>query len=453
MAGAALWIVAALMAGGLLLSALFRDSVERAFDDRLEVLLNSLVAAADATPEGALTLSRPPQEPRFETPYSGWYWQIAGADPAAPTLRSRSVWDLDLDIDRTGGGAGIRRYEIDSPPKRRLRVLARDIELDGVDAPLVFSIAADRAEVEADIAAFNATLAWSLGGLGLGLVLAVLIQVHYGLRPLRRIRAALADIRAGRAERLEGAFPAELTPLADELNGLLEHTAEVLSRARTHVGNLAHALKTPLTVLGNEADAAGGALAETVRRQTTVMRRQVDHHLSRARAAGQARVLGARTDLKPVLAAIARTLEKIYAERGVSVGLDGGAGLSFRGERHDLEEMLGNLVDNACKWGRSRVRIRTEAVAATGRGGMRVRIVVEDDGPGVPADARAALFGRGKRLDEAVPGSGLGLAIVHDIAGLYGGEVGLAESPLGGLQVTLTLPGMAARGHAKGEAA
>jgi len=436
--------VAALLAGGVLLSALFRDSVERAFDARLEVLLNSLIAAADAAPDGTLVLSRPPREPRFETPYSGWYWQIAGADPAVPALRSRSVWDLELDFVRAGGGGGIRRYQIDSPRQRRLRVLARDIELDGIAAPLVFSIAADRAEVEAEIAGFNATLAWSLGGLGLGLVLAVLIQVRYGLRPLRRIRGALAEIRAGRAERLEGEFPAEVTPLADELNGLLEHTAEVLGRARTHVGNLAHALKTPLTVLGNEADATGGALAETVRRQTAVMRRQVDHHLSRARAAGQARVLGARTELDPVLAAIARTLEKIYAERGVRVSVDGGAGLSFRGERHDLEEMLGNLVDNACKWGHSRVRIHTRAMAATGHGGMRVGIVVDDDGPGVPAAERAALFGRGKRLDEAVPGSGLGLAIVRDIAGLYGGEVELADSPLGGLRVTLTLPGMAA---------
>jgi signal transduction histidine kinase len=452
-AGAALWIVAALLAGGVLLSALFRDSVERGFDARLEVLLNSLIAAADAAPDGTLALSRPPQEPRFETPYSGWYWQIAGAGPAAPALRSRSVWDLELGFAPGPGGAGIRRYEIDSPRARRLRVLARDIELDGVAAPLVFSIAADRAEVETDVAAFNAALAWSLGGLGLGLVLAVLIQVRYGLRPLRRIRGALAEIRAGRAERLEGEFPAEVTPLADELNGLLDHTAEVLDRARTHVGNLAHALKTPLTVLGNEADATGGALAETVRRQTAVMRRQVDHHLSRARAAGQARVLGARTELKPVLEALARTLEKIYAERGIRVTLDGGAGLSFRGERHDLEEMLGNLVDNACKWGRTQVRIRVQPAAMAGSSGMRVGIVVDDDGPGVPAAERAALFHRGKRLDEAVPGSGLGLAIVRDIAGLYGGEVTLADSPLGGLRVTLTLPGMASRNPADGAAA
>ncbi len=181
------------------------------------------------------------------------------------------------------------------------------------------------------------------------------------------------------------------------------------------------------------------------------MRRQVDHHLSRARAAGQARVLGARTELKPVLEALARTLEKIYAERGISVGLDGGAGLSFRGERHDLEEILGNLVVNACKWGRTQVRIRVRPAA--GSGGMGVGIVVDDDGPGVPAAERAALFHRGKRLDEAVPGSGLGLAIVRDIAGLYGGEVTLADSPLGGLRVTLTLPGMASRPPADGEAA
>ncbi|MFQ5955367.1 MAG: ATP-binding protein, partial [Kiloniellales bacterium] len=400
-----------------------------------------------------LALARPPREPRFERPYSGWYWQIAGADPAAPALRSRSVWDLDLDFERAPAGAGVRRFEIDGPDRQRLRVVAQDITLDPMEAPLIFSIAADRAEVEADVAAFNATLGWSLGGLGLGLVLAVLIQVRYGLRPLRRIRTALAEIRAGRAERLEGEFPAEVTPLAEELNGLLDHTAEVLARARTHVGNLAHALKTPLTVLGNEADAAGGQLAETVHRQTAMMRRQVDHHLTRARTAGQARVLGARTELRPVLDAIARTLEKIHAERGIAMSLDSPAGLGFRGERHDLEEMFGNLIDNACKWARGRVRVEAFSAAAPGHGGPRLIIRVEDDGPGVSAAERAALFGRGKRLDQAVPGSGLGLAIVRNIAGLYGGEVELGDSNLGGLRVTLTLPGLAAGPRAAGTAA
>ena len=451
-AGAALWIMAALVAGGLLLSSLFRESVERAFDERLAVLLDSLIAATEVAPDGTLNLVRPPREPRFERPYSGWYWQIAGADPAAPALRSRSVWDLDLGFERAGAGAGVRRFEIDGPDGQRLRVVAQAITLDGVAGPLTFLIAADRAEVAADVAAFNATLGWSLGGLGLGLVLAVLIQVHYGLRPLRRISTALAEIRAGRAERLEGEFPAEVTPLAEELNGLLDHTAEVLARARTHVGNLAHALKTPITVLGNEAGAADGQLARTVRRQTAVMRRQVDHHLSRARAAGQDRVLGAGTELKPVLDALARTVEKIHVERGVSLTLDCPAGLGFRGERHDLEEMVGNLIDNACKWARGRVRVEGFSSAAPGRGGPRLVIRVDDDGPGVSAADRAALFDRGKRLDEAMPGSGLGLAIVSDLAGLYGGEVELGDSPLGGLRVTLILPALAAGPGAAGTA-
>jgi signal transduction histidine kinase len=447
-AGAALWIAAALLAGGFLLSNLFRDSVERGFDDRLQVLLNTLIAVTDVMPDGRVELSRELREPRFQKQYSGWYWQITAIGTAAPEQASHSLSGLQpLRFDHPPLGDRVQRLEIGGPAGQRLAVVALHLSfetLEGLQRSLVFSVAGDRAEIETEVARFNATLAWSLGVLGLVLVMAVLIQVHFGLRPLRRIRGALAEIRAGRAERLEGEFPSEVTPLAEELNGLLDHTAEVLARARTHVGNLAHALKTPLAVLTNEAASASGGLAEAVRRQTAVMRRHVDHHLSRARAAGQSRVLGAGAELRPVLEALARTLQKIHAERGIAVRVEGGAGLGFRGERHDLEEMLGNLIDNACKWARREVRVHTTAEAATGSGGLHLTIIVDDDGPGIAPAERAGLFDRGTRLDEAVPGSGLGLSIVRDMAALYGGEVGLAESSLGGLRVTLTLPGMAA---------
>ena len=312
---------------------------------------------------------------------------------------------------------------------------------DGVAGRFAFVVAADTAELIATIDAFNRTLIWSLGALGIGLLIAILAQVYYGLRPLKHIRIALADIRGGRSERLEGAFPAEVVPLAEELNGLLDHTGEVLARARAHVGNLAHALKTPLAVLTNESTAPTPDIAATVGEQAGLMRRQVDHHLARARIVGQAPLLRSHTELRPVLDSVARTLEKIHAERGIAISISVPDGLSFRGEQHDLEEMLGNLVDNGCKWAQSEVRLRAEAVATVGSGGLQVMISIDDDGPGVPATRRADLFDRGRRGDATTPGSGLGLSIVRDIAVLYGGGVELGDSALGGLRANLTLPG------------
>jgi signal transduction histidine kinase len=436
MLGAGLWIAAALVAGGVVLSSLFRDSVERGFDARLIVLMEGLVAASEVTPEGALTLTRAVGEPRFEQVYSGWYWQIDGVGPLP--LRSRSLWDQLLGTQAPPAGGEVLRHEIEGPDGQRLRLIARDILLPGFELPIRFSVAAERGEIDAEIATFDATLFWALSGLGIGLMAAVFFQVRFGLQPLRRIGRALVAVRTGQATRLEGDFPTEIRPLSDEINTLLTHNAAVVERARTHVSNLAHGLKTPLSVLVNEADAAGGPLADAVRRQTTVMRRHVDHYLSRARAAAAGQVLGARTEVLPVIEDLRRALSRIHAERGLTIDVDGDRGgdpgLAFRGERQDLEEMLGNLIDNACKWARSRVRVTVRL------DGIRLRVVIEDDGKGLAEEQREAVFQRGRRLDEAVPGSGLGLAIVRDIADLYGGSVSLGRGPLGGLEATLDLP-------------
>jgi signal transduction histidine kinase len=310
-----------------------------------------------------------------------------------------------------------------------------------VPSTYVFAVAADTEEFTIAVDAFNRTLVFSLGALGLGLLLAVIAQVYYGLLPLQRIRGALAAVREGRAERFEGKFPNEVEPLVAELNGLLDHTTEVLARARAHVGNLAHGLKTPLTVLANEGDSPTAETAAIIRQQTSVMRRQVDHYLSRTRAIGDVALPRAHTDLMPVIQGLARTLEKIHAGSTLSLVVDCDAGLTFRGEQHDLEEMLGNLADNACKWANTTVHITARALAATGSGGLRVAITVDDDGPGVDPELRPFVFDRGRRLDESKPGSGLGLSIVRDIAALYGGHCELTDSPLGGLRAVLILPG------------
>jgi signal transduction histidine kinase len=408
---------------------LFRDSVERNLEVRLTVMLESLVAVSEAGDDGAIRLTRPLGESRFDEPYSGWYWQVN--DGSEPALRSRSLWDQTL-ADTTTRYQG--SHETAGPERQVLRVVARTITLPGADRPLVFRVAADRGEIEREIAAFNSTLAWSLGALGIGLLAAIFLQVRFGLRPLGDIGRALSDIRSGRRGRLEGDFPAEIEPLAAELNALLEHDAAMIGRARRHVGNLAHALKTPLSVLTNDATAAEGPLAEAVERQTELIRRQIDHHLVRARAAGTAGLLGARSDVGPVIESLRRALSRIHQDRDVSIEVACPRPVTFRGERQDLEEMLGNLVDNACKWARSRVRITAAAE------GERLRLVVEDDGPGLSETDREAVMERGRRLDESVPGSGLGLAIVHDIADLYGGGLTLSAATPNGLHAELDLP-------------
>jgi signal transduction histidine kinase len=301
-------------------------------------------------------------------------------------------------------------------------------------ASYTFLVAGALSDVDRQTDEFNSTLVWSFLLLGLGLVAAILVQVRIGLQPLRRVSVALARIRNGEARRLEGDFPAEIVPLASELNSLIQHGEEVVGRARTHVSNLAHFLKTPLSVLAAEADSQPGPLADAVRKQVFSMRRQVDHYLSRARAAGTLDVLGNRTQVCVVLDDLSRVIARIHAARGIAIDAECDDAIYFRGERQDLEEMAGNLIDNACKWARSRVRVRCAKT------GARLALTIEDDGPGLTESERAQVGERGERLDESVPGSGLGLAIVRDISKLYGGFFTLDDSSLGGVMARLELP-------------
>ncbi|MFT5485381.1 MAG: signal transduction histidine kinase, partial [Alphaproteobacteria bacterium] len=307
--GSAVWIVAALVVGGLLLASLFQGHVQRIFDDRQVIMLDSLIVVTRVNAKGELELTRPPGDPEFERPLSGRYWQIT--PPAGAPLRSRSLWDQTLKLpEASSARTGVRRYIVRGPQDEELRVLERDISLPGSDKAFRYAVGIDYAEVEGLVQPFVITLVWSLGVLGIGLVIGAMVQVRYGLRPLSRIRDALSAIRTGKTERLEGNFPTEVTPLADEINLLLDHIGQVVDRARTHVGNLAHALKTPLTVLTNEAGTDDGQLASTVRRQTDTMRRRVDHYLTRAQTAATAGVIGAGREARPGRAALCRTLGK-----------------------------------------------------------------------------------------------------------------------------------------------
>ena len=432
-----------------MLSGIFRDSIEGDFDARLKFELDDMIAAAEPDPAGGVSLQGRFADPRYERIYSGWYWQIVpearkGEHPLEAQI-SRSLWDRTLKMTDSRTRKNLVWGHALGPDNQSLRVVSQHIEFPILSTPnpgdrrsYTFVVAGDMSEVEADVARFDGTLIWSFLVLGLGLIAAIFVQVRVGLQPLRRVSEALARIRDGKARRLDGHFPAEIAPLAGELNSLIEHSTEVVGRARTHVSNLAHFLKTPLTVLSSEASANPGPLADAVMRQVATMRRQVDHYLARARAAGALDVLGNRTLVKPVLDDLARVLQRIHAERGLEIAVDCSPRLAFRGERQDLEEMAGNLIDNACKWAHAKI-----AVGAQRTAGTKMQLVVEDDGPGLEPEDRSRVIERGERLDESVPGSGLGLSIVRDIAKLYGGTVFLEESALGGLKVRLELPAIA----------
>ncbi len=443
-AAALIWTVVGLAAGGYVLSRAFSSAVEDNFDTTLQIDLDGLIAAAEADPDGGVILEERLLNHQFSRAYSGLYWQIAPLQGGGKVQISHSLLDRTIRIVNPQHSGELTWGYADGPEDQKLRVLAQHIEFpivstarkDDVKA-YIFLVAGDLAEVRSETRDFNGTLIWAFTLLGAGLIVAVLLQVRVGLLPLRRVRESLARIRDGKARRLEGRFPAEIQPLANELNSLIQHSEEVVGRARTHVSNLAHFLKTPLTVLSSEAEASPGPLADQVKKQVDSMRRQVDHYLARGRAAGALDVLGNRTKVKPALDDLARVLRRIHEERGIEIEVECPPALYFRGERQDLEEMAGNLMDNACKWARGRV-----VVAATAQG-ARWALRVEDDGPGLAPEDRERVLARGERLDESVPGSGLGLSIVEDIAKLYGGHLVLGRSGLGGLEAALTLPAIA----------
>ena len=440
LAGTLAALLLALLLAGLLLAGLFREQVRRQFESGLRAQLDQLSARLEFDAQGRPQLdARQLSDPRWSRPYSGLYWQLdADGGVSAPqrgVLRSRSLWDAQLQAppDALADGT-VHWHELSGPDGAPLLLAERLLRPEAASAGAWrLLVAADLRETRAAARRFNGVLALSLAVLLALLGAAALAQVAVGLAPLRALQRALAAVHAGRAARIEGRFAAEVQPLVEDFNAVLDRNAELVARARSQAGNLAHAVKTPLAALDAAAQRGEAALAPLVREQVGLLRRQVDWHLARARAA--AALPGLRTPLAPLLAGLLRVMERVHRGRGLRLAAGAvSPALAFAGESQDLQEMLGNLLDNACKWARSEVRIEARAEAG------RLRLRVEDDGPGIPADQRATALARGARLDESVAGSGLGLAIVQELAGLYGGSLDLGDSPLGGLAATLVLP-------------
>ncbi len=419
LAGTAVWTILALAAAGLVLSVAFRRSVENAFDDRLQSLLIAVIAALDVPPGGPAAMTRPIPEPRFERPYSGWYWQVSDEDHH---LRSRSLWDHLLETGAISGPRG-----------EALRLRERTLQFPSRAQAIRVAVAAPQEELQREIDAFDRLLLSALAIFGVGLAIAIAVQVGYGLRPLQRLADELQDVRAGRAERLRDEYPREVEPLVGAMNDVLEHQRQLIERARSHVGDLAHALKTPLSVIA--ADASGGSpQVGAIKDQVGIMRRLVDHHLTRAAAAGARRIPGSRTDVRAVVDALRPTLLRLHTGRGLSIDVTMPRDLVFAGEQQDLEEILGNLMDNACKWAAATVSVRGNVV------GQQLHLQIDDDGPGLSPEAAKRSLERGTRFDATTPGSGLGLSIAADLTDLYGGALTLERANLGGLSVRLALP-------------
>src|ERR1700730_16966227 len=395
------WTVVILVATGIILASIYRETVERSFDRRLGVYLQTLVADV-AAPEqtgdrGAPALG----EPLFELPLSGWYWQIVTLGLPRPEIRSsRSLWDSTLpklaDDDASTSLDGSRRGYVMGPEEQRLRMIERPVDL-GEDGRFLIVVAGDSQEIVDELRSFDRVLLLTSGTLAVVLLFITMFQVRFGLAPLKRISQALAAIRAGTAERLVGQFPVEIAPLARETNALIEANREIVERARTHVGNLAHALKTPLSVVINEAAGREDLLAAKVIEQANIMRDQIARHLERARLAARLKVVGSVTDIVPIVTALTRTMGKIHPGRGIAIDLGAPTEVRFRGERQDLEEMVGNLVDNACKWAQMRVSVEVVAEGADGAAAHpALRIIVDDDGPGLSPSERDQVARRGR---------------------------------------------------------
>jgi len=428
---AAAWIFVLLLGGGIALDRVIGNSIRENFDNQLEYVLTAMIASAEIGPDGEVRFNRALGDQRFLEPNSGFYWQVS-ANGVIP-FPSRSLWDRELKLPPEHDDATVHFRESREFQGEPLVIAERAIILPDSDRRWTFMVAQSRDGLDGQISELRSVLTTSFLLLGLGLVILAALQTLYGLWPLRAVRESIGEMRSGKKTRIVRPLPDEVMPMVTELNDLLDHNEKQAEEARRHAGNLAHALKTPLTVVMNSATAKAKDLDKTVIREATTMRRQVDHHLARARAVGRRGHAHSRANVWESLASVERAVSRLYSH--VRLDMDGNNALAARVERQDLDEMLGNLIENAAKYGGGSVFITVEE-----NDGF-VEILVEDDGMGIPEQERVRIFDRGARLDTGKPGTGLGLAIVRDVAEIYEGNVALEESEdLGGLMVRLRLP-------------
>ena len=427
------WIIMALIGTGALLLNFYRDHIESHYDAHVLMHMEEMVSAARLSPDGDLDMAYAPSDPRYQVFNSGWYWEVRHRGEVLARSPSLDGKTLSLENFRSAE-PGLAHVAID-PVGNPIRVQTMQIPAGIPGEQLLLVSSAPMMGITDDVIDVAQHMAVSLSLLGLGLLIAVVLQVRIALKPIDAISKGISDIHQGTADNLDGEFPKDVQPLVTELNNLLEHNSVLLRRARNQLGDLAHSIKNPLTVINNEARAMESDKGRLVLTQTADIAESVDHHLSRARAFGTTNVLGSRAKVRQVAEDLVFALKRIYKDRDLDFDLSGLGNCSVRCESQDLEEMLGNLMDNASKWASHRVVVHCESLAG------RCLLFVEDDGPGIPEDKIGQVMQRGQRLDESREGHGLGLSIIQEVSELYSGKLSLGRSGLGGLCAKLDLPG------------
>ena len=435
------WAIVTLVVIFTLIATLYRQASERGFDSLLSAHLFNLIGSVGISDSGELTGSPDLGDLRFSEPNSGWYWSVLPASDGVTGERHSSSMTEEIPSPSVAevpfNSAFQRTYTIEGIHGEELQVFESEFVLDAKNRAARFRVMGNETELEAEIATFQRRLLTYLSLFGVGMISINAIAILFGLQPLRRVREALAMVREGTAQRLTGRFPTEIEPLANETNALIENNRRIVERSRTQVGNLAHSLKTPLAVLVNEGRALGGEKGRLIAEQTASMQKQIDHYLQRARVAAQRDSVVYRTPVAPLVGRMVRVMQKLNPAVGLSLSLPG-EDIVFAGEREDLEELLGNLLENAMKWARSAVRVSLVGAPGDSEEGL-FEISIEDDGPGIPEEKAREALKRGRRLGETKPGTGLGLAIVADLVNEYGGTLALERSGLGGLKAVVRL--------------
>ncbi len=426
------WIILALLATAILLARLYQDHIEEHYDAHVFTHVEELIAAVYTDDEGRVALHREPTDPRFHRPNSGWYWQVSSGETLL--LKSYSLGEEQLDMRATALDENHSVQEVFGPDEQKLRANVVHVAYATEPGSLTFVATAPQFQITDDVHDYGEHVLTSFLVLAIGLSIAVVVQVRVALKPLRAIRQEISEIRSGTTHRLSQNFPSDVQPLVDELNFVLDHNEMLLKRARNQLGDLAHTVKNPLTVIRNEARTMESRQGQLILEQTHIIAGSIDHYLSRARIYGKKDAIGYRTSVRSVIEDLIYAVGHIYNDRHLDIQLLCKEDKWFRGEAQDLEEMVGNLLDNACKWAKSEVTIWCEVEAD------RLKLIIEDDGPGIAREDQQDVLRRGRKLDESQPGHGHGLGIVLDIANLYGGSLELGDGDLGGLRVTLDLP-------------
>ena len=435
---ATIWIIFTLVSAGLLLSDLNEKSNFNAFDDRLNLLLETLIGASRVDSSDGITVVSTIGDPRFFQPYSGWYWQVN--NESKTLVRSRSMWDQVFTSDKRiiGGRSQFINSVNDNNERKnfietkKLHIIERNISFPGIEGPITFIVSGDTEEYQLNIKKFDNTLSVILFILGAGLMIAVFLQVKFGLLPLNKIKASLFKVRNGDEEKLKESYPLEVQPLATEINELLDHNAKIIDRAKTHVGNLAHVLKTPLAVISNEIKTDDNIMNN----QILLMKRHIDRYLKKAHLESVGASSKEKINIIELTKKMISIFNKLYPQVKIKLNKKIEEAFVF-GSMDDLEEVIGNIIENACKYGRNQIEVEVKIIKENS-----LQLIISDDGSGLSQEQMNKVFARGFRIDEQKPGTGLGLNIVKDIVETYmKGQVDLQKSKrLGGLEVTIFLP-------------